>query len=103
MLNFDAGHFFGATGIHPNELINRLHNRIFTIHMKDKTGPKATPKDTNMEWGKGETPISDILLLLKKEKWSIPVDIELEYNIPADSDAVKEVKKCVEYCRKILA
>jgi hypothetical protein len=56
-----------------------------------------------MEFGKGETPVADILNLLKKNKWPINVDIELEYPIPEGSDAVKEVKKCVDYCRKILA
>jgi sugar phosphate isomerase/epimerase len=103
MLNFDAGHYFGATGLHPNGIIEKLHDRITSIHIKDKTGPKGNPPNTNMEWGKGETPIADILLLLKKNKWAINVDIELEYNIPEGSDAVAEVKKCVEYCRKILA
>ena len=103
MLNFDVGHYFGATGLHPNGIIERLHDRITSIHIKDKTGPKGNPANTNMEWGKGETPIADILLLLKKNKWPINVDIELEYNIPEGSDAVAEVKKCVEYCRKILA
>ncbi|MBN1107577.1 MAG: sugar phosphate isomerase/epimerase [Bacteroidales bacterium] len=102
MLNFDAGHYFGATGLHPGELIEKLHDRIFTVHMKDKTGPKGTPPNTNMEWGKGDTPIKDILLLIQKNKWPIGVDIELEYPVPEGSDAVKEVKKCVEYCRNIL-
>ena len=103
MLNFDAGHYFGATGLHPNGIIERLHDRIISVHMKDKTGPKGTPPNTNMVWGKGETPIADILLLIKKNKWPIYPDIELEYNVPEGSDAVAEVKKCVEYCKKILA
>ena len=103
MLNFDAGHYFGSTGLHPNGIIERLHNRIVSVHLKDKTGPKANPANTNMPWGKGETPISDILLLIKKNKWPIYVDIELEYNIPEGSDAVAEVKKCVEFCKAILA
>ena len=103
MLNFDAGHYFGATGLHPNGIIERLHNRIVNIHMKDKTGPKSNPPNTNMPWGKGETPIADILLLLKKNKWPIFADIELEYPVPEGSDAVAEVKKCVEFCRNILA
>jgi sugar phosphate isomerase/epimerase len=103
MLNFDAGHYFGATGLHPNGIIERLHNRIVSIHLKDKTGPKGNPANTNMAWGKGETPIADILLLLKKEKWPINVDIELEYPVPEGSDAVAEVRKCVEFCRTILA
>jgi sugar phosphate isomerase/epimerase len=103
MLNFDSGHYFGSTGLHPNDLIKRLHNRIFSIHMKDKTGPKSTPPNTNQVWGKGEMPIADVLLLLKKEKWPIYVDIELEYEVPADSDAAKEVSKCVEFAKKILS
>jgi sugar phosphate isomerase/epimerase len=102
MLNFDAGHYFGATGLHPNGIIERLHNRIVSIHMKDKTGPKGTPPNTNMPWGQGETPIADILLLLKKNKWPIYADIELEYPVPEGSDAVAEVKKCVEFCKNIL-
>jgi sugar phosphate isomerase/epimerase len=102
MLNFDAGHYFGATGLHPNEIIERLHSRIVSIHMKDKTGPKGNPPNTNMPWGKGETPIADILHLLKKNKWPIYADIELEYPVPEGSDAVEEVKKCVEFCRNIL-
>jgi len=103
MLNFDAGHYFGATGLHPNGIIERLHDRIVSIHMKDKTGPKSNPANTNMPWGKGETPIADILLLLKKNKWPIYADIELEYPVPEGSDAVAEVKKCVEFCKNILA
>ena len=103
MLNFDAGHYFGATGLHPNGIIERLHKRIVSIHLKDKTGPKGNPANTNMPWGKGETPIADILMLLKKNKWPIYADIELEYPVPEGSDAVAEVKKCAEFCKNILA
>ncbi len=102
MLNFDAGHYFGATGNHPNELIERLHERIFSIHTKDKTGKNGTPPNTNMPWGKGDTPIADMLKLVQKNNWPIIFDIELEYEVPENSDAQKEVIKCVEYCKKIL-
>jgi sugar phosphate isomerase/epimerase len=102
MLNFDAGHYFGATGKHPNEVIERLHNRIYSIHLKDKTGKDATPANTNMPWGQGDTPIADILKLVQKNKWPIYFDIELEYPVPEGSDAQKEVIKCVEYCKNIL-
>jgi sugar phosphate isomerase/epimerase len=101
-LNLDAGHFFGATGLHPNTIIEKYHDRIPSIHIKDKTGPKSNPPDANRQFGKGETPIADILLLLKKEKWPINVDLELEYDIPEDSDTVKEVTKCIDYMRAIL-
>jgi sugar phosphate isomerase/epimerase len=102
MLNLDAGHYYGATGLHPNDIIIKYHDKMRSIHIKDKTGPKSTPAGANMPFGKGETPIADILLLLKKEKWPISVDIELEYPIPDGSDAAKEVTKCVEYMRNIL-
>jgi sugar phosphate isomerase/epimerase len=102
MLNFDVGHYYGATGLHPNGVIEKFHDRIASLHMKDKTGPNSNPANTNMPFGKGETPLADILLLLKKNKWPITADIELEYPIPDGSDAVMEVKKCVDYCKAIL-
>ena len=101
-LNLDAGHYFGATGLHPNGIIEKFHDKMCSIHIKDKTGPKSDPANANMPFGEGETPIADILLLLKKEKWPINVDIELEYRIPEGSDAAKEVAKCIEYMRNIL-
>jgi len=102
MLNFDAGHYFGATGQDPNLLIGRLHDRIASIHIKDKTGPKAAEPNKNQQFGKGETPVVEILKLIQKNNWPITCDIELEYTIPAGSDAVTEVKKCVDYCRTAL-
>jgi sugar phosphate isomerase/epimerase len=102
LLNFDVGHYFGATGNHPNEVIERLNKRIYSIHLKDKTGKDATPPDANMPWGEGDTPIADILKLIQKKKWPIYCDIELEYAIPENSDAQQEMIKCVEYCKNIL-
>lgn len=101
-LNLDVGHYFGSTGKHPNEVIEKYHKVIPMIHMKDKTGPNHANPNTSVPFGEGETPIADILLLLKKEKWPIDVFLELEYKIPNDSDPVKEVIKCIEYMRNIL-
>jgi sugar phosphate isomerase/epimerase len=102
MMNFDCGHFFGSTGIHPNTIIEKYHDRIFSIHIKDKTGPKTDPANMNQVWGQGEVPIADVLLLLKSKKWQIPVHIELEYDVKPWSNAVKETKTCVQYARQIL-
>ena len=102
MMNFDTGHFFGSTGIHPNTIIEKYHDRLFSIHMKDKTGPNTDPANTNQVWGQGESPIADVLLLLKKNQWPIYVDIELEYEVKPWSNAVKETRTCVQYARNIL-
>ena len=102
MLNLDAGHYFGATGLHPNDVIVKYHDRMRSIHIKDKTGPRHATPDANRPFGQGETPIADILHLLKKERWPIHVDVELEYPIPQGSDAAREVKKSIDYMRDIL-
>lgn len=103
MLNFDAGHFFGSTGIHPNEMLKKYHDRIYSVHIKDKTGPTVEGEpNTNQVWGQGQMPLEDLLLLIKQEKWPIYCDIELEYDIKPWSDAVREVGICVKYARQIL-
>lgn len=103
MLNFDAGHYFGATGDNPVNILNRLHDRIVSIHIKDKTGPKAANPNQNQIFGSGETPLAEILKAVSKNKWPIYCDVELEYTIPAGSDAVTEVTKCVNYLKKALS
>ena len=102
MLNFDAGHHYSATGQNPCDLIKRLNKRIVSIHMKDKTWEASYKESKNLPFGEGKTPIVEILQLIQKEKWPIYCDIEQEYKIPEDSDAVKEVIKCVNYCRAAL-
>jgi len=102
MMNFDSGHFFGSTGIHPNTILEKYHDRIFSIHIKDKTGPKTDPPNTNQVWGQGEMPLEEVLLLIKKEKWPIFCDIELEYEVKPWSNSVKEVNTCIKYARQIL-
>jgi sugar phosphate isomerase/epimerase len=102
MFNFDAGHFFGSTGIHPNEILKKYHKRIFSMHIKDKTGPKTDPPNTNQVWGQGQMPLAEVLQLVQKEKWPIYCDIELEYDVKPWSNAVKEVTNCVHFARQIL-
>ena len=102
-LNLDVGHYYGSTGKHPNEVIIKYHDQIPMIHMKDKTGPDHPEMpNRSVPFGEGQTPIADVLELLKKEQWPIDVFVELEYQIPEGSDPVKEVTKCIEYMRNIL-
>jgi sugar phosphate isomerase/epimerase len=102
MLNFDVGHYVGATGKHPNEIIEKYHDRIVSLHLKDKTANNTDPPNTNKPWGTGDTPIADILKLIQKNNWPIHCDVELEYEIPAGSDAVKETMKCIAFCENVL-
>lgn len=97
--NFDVGHYFAGTkGLSPIPVIEKYHDRIVSLHMKDRTADGG-----NLPWGRGQTPLKEILQLMRKEKWTFPADIELEYRIPEGSNAVAEVRKCVEFCRIALA
>ncbi len=97
-INFDVGHYLAGTGESPIPFIEKYHERIVSLHLKDRTRAGG-----NLLWGQGETPIRDILHLMRKNKWTFPADIELEYRIPEGSTAVAEVAKCVQYCRNALA
>jgi sugar phosphate isomerase/epimerase len=102
MSNVDLGHWVagGNVGGSPMDFLMKHHARISSFHLKDRTTPEHCA--LNLAWGTGETPIKDILQLVKKNKWPIPASIELEYNVPDGSDAVREVKKCVDFCRAAL-
>lgn len=98
-LNLDIGHYVAA-GFDPIPLIHAQYSRIYSMHVKDRKS-KANGGD-NMPWGEGDTPIVQVLHLMRKNKLKFPATIELEYTVPEDSDAVKEVAACVDYCRRAL-
>lgn len=103
-MNLDCGHYIAGGGNNTREsllaLIQARHNRITSLHLKDRK--LKSNGGANLPWGEGDTPIKEILTLLKDKKYDIPASIELEYKIPENSDAVKEVKKCVAYARESL-
>lgn len=98
-MNLDAGHYVAA-GFDPLPLIEAKHEHIYSMHLKDRKSKANGQK--NMPWGEGDTPIPAILQLMRKNKYKFPATIELEYDIPDGSDAVKEVAKCLEFSRKAL-
>lgn len=100
-LNLDAGHYIAAGHLDLLKLIEKHHTRILSMHTKDRQTP-ANGKG-NLIWGTGDTPIKEILQLMRRNKYQFPATIELEYQIPAGSDAIKEVQKCVEFCEKALS
>ncbi len=102
MLNFDVGHYWGSTGLNPCDFIEKYHDRIYSLHIKDKTGLNTEPPNANQVWGQGDTPLEEILLLIKNKYPQIYCDIELEYRIAAWSNSVKETRTCVNYARNIL-
>lgn len=97
--NLDIGHYVaGSRGKSPIPVLEKYHDRIVSLHLKDRTASGG-----NVPWGEGDTPLKEVLQLMKKEKWTFPGDIEVEYKIPAGSTPVAEVARCVRYCKEALA
>jgi sugar phosphate isomerase/epimerase len=94
-VNLDVGHYFAA-GYDPVAFIAEHHAHIVTLHIKDR---KKNDGD-NMPFGQGDTPVKEVLQLLKRGRYPIPANIEYEYE---GGDTVAEVRKCFEYCKQALA
>ena len=95
-VNLDVGHFTAAN-YDALAYIREHHANITNVHLKDR---KKNQGD-NMPWGQGETPIREVLQLLKKERWPIPADIEYEYR--GEGTSTEEVKKCLAFAKQALA
>jgi sugar phosphate isomerase/epimerase len=95
-VNLDIGHFTAAN-FDALDYIRTHHADITNLHLKDRRKNQGD----NVEWGKGETPIREALLLLKKERWPIRAYVEYEYQ--GTGSAVDEVKKCLTYAKQALA
>jgi len=94
-INLDIGHFVAAN-FEPVKFMEQWHSRIVTLLLKDRKKNQGA----NLPCGEGDTPIKDVLTWLKTNKIAIPSNIEYEYK---GADTVAEIRKCVEYCRKIVA
>ncbi len=98
-INLDIGHYVAGTSQSPIPLIKKYHDRITSMHVKDRKNNNGP----NMPWGQGDTPIKEVLHLMKTERYSFPATIELEYPIPEGSTAEREVAKCLAYAKEALA
>lgn len=101
-INLDCGHFMAAGNTKESllSLIEKKHKYITSMHLKDRKTKANGGK--NMPWGEGDTPLKEILTLMKEKKLKMPATIELEYDIPKDSDAVKETKRCRDFAQTLL-
>jgi len=97
--NVDIGHFVAGNNTSPVPFIKEYHERITHVHLKDRklhNGP-------NTPFGEGDTPIGDVLRLIRDNHWNIMAAIEFEYKVPAGSDRMTEIARALKYCRDALA
>ncbi len=97
--NVDIGHFFASNGFSPAAWIKENHTRITHIHLKDRKANMGP----NMPWGQGDTPLREVLQMMKTEKYKFQATIEMEHPVPEGSNTLAELSKCVQYCKEALA
>lgn len=97
--NVDLGHFVAGNNVSPVPFIKQHHKRITHVHLKDRklhNGP-------NTPFGEGDTPIAEVLRLIRDNRWNIQATIEFEYKIPTGSDRMTEIARALRFCREALA
>lgn len=90
--NLDIGHFMAAN-FDPVSFIEANHARISHIHIKDRKKDQGP----NRPWGEGDTPIKEVLQLIKKNRYPIPCYQEFEYRVSEGSSSAAEWKRCKDY------
>ncbi|MBI1176493.1 hypothetical protein GC207_03535 [bacterium] len=97
--NIDIGHYVAGASESPIPFIKKYYDRITSIHLKDR----KMHEGPNTPWGQGDTPIREVLQLMKREHYKFPATIELEYQVPEGSTVMAEIAKCLQYCKDALA
>jgi sugar phosphate isomerase/epimerase len=73
MANIDLGHYVAGTGESPIPFLRKFHDRIASVHLKDRQTPAHGAG--NLPWGTGDTPLKEILQVMHKEKYQFPASI----------------------------
>ena len=94
-INLDIGNFTAANQ-EPVAFLQEHHAVISHLQIKDRTRNGGG----NEKFGDGDTPIKEVLAVLKDKKLALPAFVEYEYlglGTPRE-----EVKKCMQYVRAVL-
>ncbi len=95
--NLDIGHYTAA-GLNPVDFLQKHHGRITNLHIKDRKN--LANGQANVPFGQGDTPIKEVLQLLKRNKWDIAANVEFEY---MPNEPLVEMPKCLQYIKDALA
>jgi sugar phosphate isomerase/epimerase len=68
-----------------------------SLHIKDRD---RDPEHTSRRFGKGATPITEVMKLLKKLKYGYAANIEYE---PDPDDPTEPVREAFDYLKRTLA
>ena len=99
-MNLDLGHYIAAGNTDAFDLIKKQNHNILSMHVKDRQNPKNGKN--NLPFGQGDTPIKEVLQMMRDNSYKFTATIEYEYQTPKNSSVIQEIKKSVEYCKNAL-
>src|SRR5262249_39851186 len=88
-ISLDVGNFTAAN-LDPLDYLRAHHRDVANLRLKDRRRNQGE----DLPWGAGDTPIRDVLRLVKNEMWRIRGYVDCEYGAGNSIDAVK---KCLAY------
>ncbi len=94
-IDLDIGHFTAAN-FDAVAFVRKHHARIVGIRVKDRKRDQGE----GVAFGEGQTPIKEVLTLLRDKGFGIPAHIECEYR---GKDHLAEIARSVQFCRQALA
>lgn len=95
-VNLDIGTVVAANAS-PVAWLQENHDAVAQLTIKDRRRNKGS----NEQWGEGDTPINDVLKLVKAKSFKFPVYAEYEYiglGTPGE-----ELERCMDYMRSAVA
>jgi len=95
-INADIG-AIAAANSSPVAWLQENHEAVGQLTIKDRRRNKGL----NQQWGDGDTPVQDVLRLVKAKKYTFPVFAEYEYlGLGTPSE---ELQRCMDYMRSAIA
>ena len=91
-VNLDIGHYTAGQPESPVPFLKKHHDRITHVHIKDRKRDNGP----NVPLGQGDTPIKEVLQLMRDNKWRFQATLEFEYPVPEGSDLDKELARCMQ-------
>lgn len=92
----DIGHFVAGNN-DPVAFIKKHHDRIINVHVRDRQRDNGP----NRPFGQGDTPIKDVLRLIRDQRY--PIRAYLEYEYGSFRSSLDETQTMFQYCKDALA
>jgi sugar phosphate isomerase/epimerase len=93
-ISLDIGDVTGG-GWDPLPFVRDHHERIALLYIKDRK-----KDNTSMPWGEGETPVKEVLQLVRDRRLPIRCYVDNDYKSPLTR--TEDVKRSFEWAKKVL-